>query len=219
MLKSKIQSEYEKHAGERICQGDILRDFEFEVIEKSTDQSRSYKRILLQYGVIVSQDCDLKYGQQPSKPTASGSILHHQYLPTLLLLPAFPSDFVKSGQHLKDLFSIEQSPISKSKGDWETLLQQKDERYHYIAPNADFQVPSLIVDFKLYFGVYKDYVLSKYKQCYLVTINELYRELLSQRFSNYLSRIGLPDPPESKASVPTPAPPPPDISPAMTPQS
>lgn len=55
------------------------------------------------------------------------------------------------------------------------------------------QLPELVIDFKHYYAIPRDTLFRMYPEHYLVTINQLFRESLSQRFSNYLSRIGLPE--------------------------
>jgi hypothetical protein len=76
---------------------------------------------------------------------------------------------------------------------WAPIKQNNNERYHYLPSYLDFQIPELLVDFKMYFTLPINVVFSGVNPFYLATINELFREKLSQRFSFYLSRIGLPD--------------------------
>jgi len=97
---------------------------------------------------------------------------------------------LKAGNHLRDLFSINQTNIGGDQ--FKKLKQNKDERYHFLSPCDEYQIPELIIDFKIYYTLQVDYIENRYHDCYLATINELFRELLSQRFTNYISRIGLP---------------------------
>lgn len=58
---------------------------------------------------------------------------------------------------------------------------------------TELGVPEFVIDFKHFFTVPVDVVYKQRKTIYIATIGELYREELSQRFANFLSRIGLPD--------------------------
>jgi hypothetical protein len=186
MLKSKIEKFYEIHDCQRPCQGDILRDFTFFTIYINGD----VKRVSFPYIVILSQDCDLEQGLK--KINSKSELLQdNQYLPNILFSPAFPLDSIRQGTHLTELFNIEQERINSESV--RRIKTNKDERYHYLDRYLEYQVPELVIDFKAYYAVSKDYFLDSYKDFYIATINELFREFLSQRFSNFLSRIGLPE--------------------------
>lgn len=53
-------------------------------------------------------------------------------------------------------------------------------------------IPELVIDFKHYYTIPTEEMYEAYKENYLASVEPLYREDLSQRFANYLSRIGLP---------------------------
>lgn len=80
---------------------------------------------------------------------------------------------------------------------WDTkrfkqIRDQNNARYQFLEPDLELLVPELVIDFKHYYAIPRATLFKMYKEHYLVTINQLFREFLSQRFSNYLSRIGLP---------------------------
>jgi hypothetical protein len=108
-----------------------------------------------------------------------------------LFSPTFTLDSIRQGTHLTELFSIEQERINSEL--IRKIKTNKDERYHYLYRYSEYQVPELVIDFKAYYAVSKDYFLDSYKDFYIATVNELFREFLSQRFSNFLIRIGLPE--------------------------
>ena len=58
----------------------------------------------------------------------------------------------------------------------------------------DVELVESVIDFKHYFTVTVNYLNSIYEKKYVCSVDSLYRELISQRFSNFLARIGLPDP-------------------------
>lgn len=69
-------------------------------------------------------------------------------------------------------------------------MDNQNPRYHYLKFKEDDK-PELIVDFKHFFTVNRDFL---YKQLNkrLYSLDDLFRENLSLRFCNYVSRIGLP---------------------------
>lgn len=199
MLKSKIKFPYIKHRSSRIYQGDILRDFIFYTV----DVKGVVRRTTLPYVVILSQDCDLDacFKKKNSVLLKNEKIIEdNQFLPNILFCPAFVIDEVILGEHLIDAFKVKQGPISKFQK--EKILQNKDERYHFLQKYSDLQIPELLIDFKLYFLTSRDYFKGTYKEYYLASVNELYREKLNQRFSNFIGRIGLPVFLENKTITP-----------------
>jgi predicted metal-dependent hydrolase len=75
---------------------------------------------------------------------------------------------------------------------WNLIKTNQNFRFHYIRGEQNLQIPESVIDFKHYYTVPRSVIYSNYRDHYLATINELFRELLSQRFANYLSRIGVP---------------------------
>ncbi len=187
MFTSKIETKYDKQDKcDRICQGDILRDFSFNVAVEDKTTKIGVTTISFPYIVILSQDCDL---EQSYKNDASTE--HNQYLPNVLFIPAFPSEDLKEGKHLQNVYNIVQR--KKDKDLWKPIRQNLNERYHSLTPYPDYQIPDLIIDFKLYQTIPTASLIDVYESHYLATINELFRENLSHRFSFFLSRIALPD--------------------------
>lgn len=186
MLKSKIDKPFEKHDCFRICQGDILRDVAFRLVD---DIDNSVKEFKFPYLVVITQDCDLensKYDLVPPQLPFS----NNQFLPNVMFLPAFPAESVREGKHLENLFQVTQNRIDKDL--WKPIIKNHNERYHFLNNYIDYQIPELIIDFKTYFTLPTKYFKQIYKINYLATINELFREELSQRFSMYLARIATP---------------------------
>lgn len=193
MLKSKIESKYEIHDCQRISQGDILRDVSFIVV----GEGEQAVELEYQYIVALSQDCDLEQGNKlvSADLKCEGDCrLFNQFLHSVLFVPAFPSDIIRSGEHIKSLYNIKTQKLNRSL--WGPVKNNENPRYHFLSSNKDYQIPDLVLDFKAYYTLPYEYFLSKHKEHYLATVNELFRERLSQRFSNYLNRIGLPVLPE-----------------------
>lgn len=188
MLKSKIDKYYDQHNCQRICQGDILKDFKFNTIKSDDSEVVEY---YFPFIIILSQDCDLQYGLLVSSDLSHGPITSTQYLHNIIFVPAFPVDAVKSGEHLLSLFNIIQDKLDSKQ--FKLIKKNRNERYHYLINDLDLQIPELLIDFKAYYTLSQEYFSAKHKPSYVATINELFRERLSQRFSNYINRIGVPE--------------------------
>ena len=190
-MKSSILKPLEIHECDRITQGDILRDFNFYFVTSNKEVTE----ISFQYIVVLSQDCDLEQGQNGidyiNLSTSNTKIKFNQLIPNILFTPAFIVDEIREGKQLENFFNISCDRFNSEK--YKLIKQNKDERYHFIEGNQDMQLPDLIIDFTVYFTVSTEFFLSNFKNKYLSTVNELYRENLSQRYCNYLNRIGLPN--------------------------
>ncbi len=99
-MQSKITHKYVIHSQTRIFQGDILRDIKFKYIDNTNEATE----ISLSYSVIVSQDCDLER-IAAFNPILNETTEFNQYLPNVLLIPAFPAELVKDGTYLINLFN------------------------------------------------------------------------------------------------------------------
>ncbi len=185
MFKSKIKTFYEKHDCERICQGDILRDFHIFFTKANKE---AFEGEFL-YIIILSQDCDiLNEYLKRTKINNNEQQSFNQFLPNIIYCPAFPYEEIKEGTHLEKLYNIKQENLITSK-----VKNNREDRFHYLQKHIDYQVPELVIDFKLYYTMPVEDLCKQHKISYLATVNELFRENLSQRFSNYLNRIGLPE--------------------------
>ena len=185
MLESKIDKHYEIHSCSRICQGDILRDLKIQLV----DSNNKVQLFSFPYLIILSQDCDLE--QYFIKlQTSNDDESCNQFIPNIITLLSFPADQARNGNHLSELYTIKQQRINTDL--WKIVKQNKNERYHFLPSYQPLQVPELLIDFKNYLTIPFEQIFECYKDHYLATVNELFREDLSQRFCNYLSRIGLP---------------------------
>lgn len=188
MLVSQINQFYLKTEALRICQGDLLRNINFLVTDpKEKLVEEREKDIKLRYSVVMSQDCDLQWDFEWRNGDKEN---HDKLLPSILLCPAYPSEQFLLGNHIEgwkmSLFPSTQDVKSIKQND-------KFNRYHFLDKDAGISAPELIIDFKHFYTVPTSLLYNDYKSIYLATINELFRERLSQRFANYLSRFGLPD--------------------------
>ncbi len=190
MLESNVKYLYVKHEKKRISQGDILKNFDTKSIYDDA-------KVVIPYLVVLSQDCDLEsissdLEQIKSVPSSVENIIVKQFLPNILVAPAFLYERVIDNTYLQEIYKV--TPTVKWSGEKSVLRQElknnKMDRYHYFKRYEE--LPALVIDFKCYFSVSILEFLAQYDSRYLITVNELFRERLSQRFANYLCRIGLP---------------------------
>ena len=191
MLKSKIDTYYETHDCSRICQGDIIKDFALYLVSQQEKEEKIEDKLVFPYLVVLTQDCDLEQYYKRLLDSDKDTEQFNQYLPSILVTPAFPAEILREGDHFTDLFNVKQTRIDSKR--WKIVTQKKDERYHYLKGYQPLQVPDLIIDFKAYFTIVSNELSKLHASRYLATVNELFREHLSQRFCNYLGRIGLPE--------------------------
>lgn len=190
---------YTKSAAAWIRQGDILRDVEH-VEDAFLDSERpGYLRVeslFFPYIVVLSQDCDLKWdvearNEKKWKPD--------KQIESILVCPAYNRELFARGEPLKGLprGKMRIWDAKKKSGDlttdWKTLIQNKNPRYHHLEGDSALLLPDLIVDFKHFYTIPRSRLYRLHSKCFAGAIRELYREHLSRRFANFLSRIGLPE--------------------------
>ena len=188
MPLSAIKSRYVLHAHKRLCQGDVLRDVA--LLEATADENGDLDSTerFLPYVIVLTQDCDLEQDEQarsaPQKPNDD------KFLQSVLLCPAYQSLKVRHGTHLEQL-NLKMHSFNSA--NWNLLKQNNMHRYHFLPEEAALQLPEAVLDFKQYFTSPREFFCARYKTHYVATLGPLFREALSQRFAQYLSRIGLPE--------------------------
>lgn len=170
---------------ERISQGDIFKDIEYIEYYLEKDGNIELSKIVFPYIFVLTQDCDLAQdfflrGKNQDK-----------ILISVLVAPMYNLEFVMDGSHLSEL----EIKMHKFKGTSNTAINDISEnnnpRYHHL--NFGNKMPEFIIDFKHYFTLNRPYLESITKTNRLFKVKELHREQVCQRFSSFLSRIGLPD--------------------------
>lgn len=175
----------------RISQGDIFKKVEF--IEYAIERAGviEVSKIVFPHVVVLTQDCDLDqdYKVRWSKTQTSN---HDKKLISVIVAPLYNAEHIYSGEHLSVL-GMEMATINKSSTPGKTLRQNQTPRYHYLEFPTSISLVSSVIDFKHYFTVNVEYLKRHKRTKYVCQIGPLFREDVSQRFSSYLSRIGLPD--------------------------
>jgi hypothetical protein len=195
MSSLRSEDRYLKHELPRLCQGDILRDLELvewgTVVGAEPEQKITLTRRRLPYAVVLSQECDLYQDLQNRRNAARPT--QDKYLHSVLLGPAYPAQSVREGTHLTAL-NVKCEPLNKNR--WNAVQQNNDPRYHFLPAADAFQVPELVIDFKHFITAPRGVLLELRTGAYLTSLNQLFRDSLSQRFAHFLARVALPDPEE-----------------------
>jgi len=175
----------------RISQGDIYKDVEF--IEYAIEKAGviEISKIVFPFVVVLTQDCDLNQ-DYTIRWAKNGGSNHDKKIISVIVAPLYNVEHVYSGEHLSELDMI-MAEIKKGKTPGKTLRQNQTPRYHYLEFPTDIPIVSSVIDFKHYFTVNVEYLKKHKKTNFICQIGPLYREDVSQRFSSYLSRIGLPE--------------------------
>ena len=96
-------------------------------------------------------------------------------------------------KHQSEEFKIFIETCNKRIATATNLTTNETPRYHIIEFPKKAQLVKVVVDFKHYFSISIKYLQQVKDQNFEHPLDFLYREKLSQRFANYLSRIGLPE--------------------------
>ncbi len=175
----------------RISQGDIYKDVEF--IEYAIEKAGviEISKIVFPFVVVLTQDCDLNQ-DYTVRWSRNGGSNHDKKIISVIVAPLYNVEHVYRGEHLSEL-TMTMAEIKKGRTPGKTLRQNQTPRYHYLEFPTNVEIVSSVIDFKHYFTVNVEYLKKHKKANFICQIGPLYREDVSQRFSSYLSRIGLPE--------------------------
>lgn len=169
---------------ERVSQGDIFHDIEILEDMEADKSIITVKKISFPYVVCLNQECDLENDFNNRNEISDNSLLH------IAIAPAFIFEQFLSGSHWGDIFSNNR-PQKRSDTTIRKIIDNEIPRYHYLK-FPDKEMPELLIDFKHFFTVNRDFIYNKIDKR-LCSIDDLFREKINQRFSYYISRIGLPE--------------------------
>ncbi len=178
---------YIKKSERRISQGDILENFDYQFFKVLNDEFHE-NSITFSFVIVLTQDCDLEwdYKTRDKLPETSNNDKHLQ---SILICPGYLAEQVREGTHLSELGFRMQSWNSTL---WGPIKKNQNERFHFLEADARNDMPDLVLDFKRFYTISREEIYAVYKTKYKISVNTLFREDISQRFANYLSRIGLP---------------------------
>lgn len=175
----------------RVCQGDIFRDVEMieYAVERAGDLEIS--KIVFPLVLVLSQDCDLEQDHR-FRWARNSKKTQDKWLISVLVAPLYNVEHVYMGEHLSNL-NMSMEKIGKSRSPGKNLRNNERPRYHFLSFSQSQPIVDSVVDFKHYFSVNGQYLRRLRKDSFICRLAPLYREDVSQRFSAYLARIGLPE--------------------------
>lgn len=175
----------------RVCQGDIFKDVE--MIEYAVERfgDLEISKIVFPLVVVLSQDCDLSQDHK-HRWSRNGTSTQDKWLISVLVAPMYNVEHVYAGTHLSQL-DMKMEPINKNRTPGKSLVRNERPRYHYLSFSEEQPIVDSVIDFKHFFTVNGKYLRKLRNKQFVCRVAPLYRENISQRFSSYLSRIGLPD--------------------------
>jgi len=173
----------------RVVQGDVLRGVE--LIEKTSETGGDFEiwKIVFPLALVLTQDCDL---EQEDRYRGNEASNQDKQLFSVLLAPIYNAEHVFAGEHLSYL-KRDTPKIKPSSTQGKMLMQNEIPRYHYIVFPQDVPIVDSVLDFKHYFSASGECLRDIRPKSLVCTLNPLFRENVSTRFANYLSRIGLPE--------------------------
>ena len=174
----------------RLEQGDIIRDVEHIEYLKEKSGIIEISKIIFPLAIVLTQDCDLQQDYKfrfSKRPTTTDD----KKLISTLVAPLYNAEHVYQGEHLSKI-GYKMEPINKSRSPGKSLRKNEVPRYHYLEFPTNIPIVDSVIDFKHYFSVELPYLKKQKSKQFVCRLSELYREDVSLRFSNYLSRIGLP---------------------------
>ncbi len=171
---------------ENICQGDIFKKFRYITWIEPKGKIISTDVIDIPFFVVLTQACDLEQDfEERSKGNHKRS---DKIINSLLVCPAYLAEELREGIHLKPL------KIDRINGAvWKNIESNNHKRFHFLKGNDKLAIPDLVLDFKQYYTLPLEKIYGLYGAHYFCSIDNMFKENLSQRFANYLSRIGLPN--------------------------
>ena len=178
-----------------INQCDIFRNVEF--IEYVTEENSSIEvsQIVFPQVIVLTQACDLQQDFNARKKLEESKAGNHdKFLISVIVAPLYNFEEFRQGSHLEQLGLLMEPKGRRNKSLCDNIIKNENKRYHYLNFASDVALVESVIDFKHYFTVTVNYLNNIYGSNYVCSIDTLYRESISQRFSNFLARIGLPDP-------------------------
>ena len=101
---------------------------------------------------------------------------------------------MSKGEQLSEI-DIRMEIINANKSPGKYLRINERPRYHYLEFPTEIPIVPSVIDFKHYFCCNLEHIEKQKQNKFVCTVSELFRENITQRFANYLSRIGLPNVP------------------------
>lgn len=179
----KISAKKSTKTFNRICQGDIFTDIEIIESINTKGSQLIIEKLSFPYVVCLNQECDLEHDYHCDSPK-DRKLLH------IAIAPAFNFEDFLTGNHWAGIFETN-ATVKRKDTKSGLIVDNEIPRFHYLK-FAEENMPELIVDFKHFFTINRNSLYNQFDKK-LCSLDDLFKEKLSQRFSNFISRIGLPE--------------------------
>lgn len=179
---------------DQICQGDIFQNVRYNYIDSEDDEGVNVIEFEFPMSIIISQACDV-IAMEDIVNNKSGKPA--KFMPSILMCPIYDKSASKSGDHIKEAFSLLSLNIVEEPIYFKDDLKTADKDWHYrfhsltIETGAEKVLENAIVDFKHYFTVPISYLIS-HKKDRLLHLDDLFAEQITLKFSTYLARVAIP---------------------------
>ena len=192
-----------------IHQGDILNNVDYIEYVNILNGNIEISKITFPKVIVLTQECDsVQYYNNRNKNYSiidgkeQGEIKTNQFLLSIIVAPLYNFNDVISGNHLSEIKIMKDNLMTDTPLTFDHINSKEKKkiennsvkRYHYLKLEINGKYLEYVIDFKQYFTVNTEKIIQhKQNGNYFASIDILFRESLSQRFSNFLSRIGLPE--------------------------
>ncbi|MCL2115550.1 MAG: hypothetical protein FWH29_04940 [Methanobrevibacter sp.] len=136
-MKSNICSVYRLSNKDRIHQGDLLRNFDFNYVSIDDTGQLYNDTVTLPYALILSQECDLEndFNSRQSLTREYDKLsqdkiksYNDKLMQSILISPAFPSNKLREGTHLSEHEHV----LKINSKNWKIVKQNNNPRYHFL---------------------------------------------------------------------------------------
>lgn len=192
-----ITKAYREQSG-MINQCDLFKDVEYIEYVKEEDNTIVVSKVVFPLAIVLTQACDLQQdftARKKNREMNAGN--QDKYLISVIVAPVYGFEDFRLGTHLEQLGLTMEPKGRRTKSLCDNIIKNENKRYHYLRFSDEIDIVESVIDFKHYFTVTVNYLCNIYKNQYICSIDSLFREFISQRFSNFLARIGLPEPDDS----------------------
>lgn len=179
---------------DKICQGDIFQNVRYNYIDSEDDEGVNIIEFEFPMAIIISQAC-VVIAMEDVVNNKSGKPA--KFMPSILMCPIYDKSASKSGEHIKEAFSLLSLNIVEEPIYFKDDLKTADKDWHYrfhsltIETGTEKVLENAIVDFKHYFTVPISYLIS-HKKDRLLRLDDLFAEQITLKFSTYLARVAIP---------------------------
>ena len=179
---------------DKICQGDIFQNVRYNYIDSEDDEGVNIIEFEFPMAIIISQACYV-IAMEDVVNNKSGKPA--KFMPSILMCPIYDKSASKSGDHIKEAFSLLSLNIVEEPIYFKDDLKTADKDWHYrfhsltIKTGTEKVLENAIVDFKHYFTVPISYLIS-HKKDRLLHLDNLFAEQITLKFSTYLARVAIP---------------------------